>query len=40
MSDNEYTANGMSGRDLMSNEAVENMLSLSPKQVRIIKEGN
>ena len=40
MSDNEYTANGISGRDLMTDENIENTLTLSRQQVRIIKEGN
>ncbi len=39
MSDNAFDANGINGIDLMSDEIVENALTLSPKQVRIIKEG-
>ena len=39
MSDNEYTANGINGFDLMTDENVENTLTLARQQVRIIKEG-
>jgi glycosidase len=39
MSDNEYTANGINGFDLMTDENIENTLTLASKQVRIIKEG-
>jgi hypothetical protein len=39
MSDNEYTANGINGFDLMTDENIENTLTLARQQVRIIKEG-
>ena len=39
MSECIYTASGVYGRDLMTDEEIQGALALEPKQVRIIKEG-